>query len=214
MDEAKRLRAIDRTWLLGDDPHIPSAPATLVAAIAKGEMSKADQPQRIFDLALALQYAGDWETSDRVLAFLDETDYHPIRQTVAVDSVSYYRALAALHQDHPREAEALLRQAAREAPADSSILALRFLLLKDAEARRLLFLVHDRLTADLALARAHYEMGNMNDALSIASRLSNEIPEWNRANLFAAYLSDLQASYGAAGPRRADSRGPAPSSSP
>lgn len=190
-DDAMRLRAIDRTWLLGDDPHIPSAPKALVAAVAKGELSRADEHQRIFDLALALQYAGDWETSERILAFLHDSGYRPVRQTKAVDSVSYYRALAHLHSGRHETAERFLQMASNDAPADAYVLALRVVLLDDAEARRQLSTVHDRFTAEMAIARAYYETGNIHSALGVIRRVTAEMPEWNRARLLEAYLTDV-----------------------
>ena len=190
-DEAMRLRAIDRTWLLGDDPHIPSAPRQLVGAIAKGELSQADSPQRLFDLAVALQYARDWPTSDEILAWLEENDYHPIRQTKAVDSVAYYRALAALHTGQMEAAERFLDRASSEDPADPHVLALRTVLLADERSKEMLALLHDRFTAEMAMARAHYETGNIQTALEVISGVTRVIPEWSRARLFEAYLTDV-----------------------
>ena len=192
--EAARLRAIDRTWLLGDDPHIPAAPRDLVASIARGELSRAESPQRLFDLALALQYAGDWDLSDRILVSLEEQGYEPIRRTYAVDSLAWYRALAAMHTGKPAEARAHLERSFEEAPSDPNVLAMQTALGTDDSAREELFRIHDRFTAELAISRAHYELGNLDEAKRIASEVHSAIPEWNRARLLSEYFEDLDSS--------------------
>lgn len=191
VDEAARMRAIDRTWLLGDDPHIPSAPRDLVAVIARGELSRVESPERLFDLALALQYAGDWPLSDTILESLEQQNYIPIRQTYSVDSIAWYRALVALHSGDPDLARTRFQVAWHDDPADPNVLAMRSLVEDDPSALEDLVLLHDPFTAELALARAQLELGNMEEARSSAASVASRIPEWNRARLLSTYLSDL-----------------------
>lgn len=107
-------------------------------------------PPALFDRALALARAGRWREADVVLATLD--DYHPLRQSAAVSSVAYYRARAALATG--RDATPFLARAAREAPGDPNVLALRAARAMDHQAARLLDELHDPLTRDRALRHA------------------------------------------------------------
>lgn len=196
VSDEMRLRAIDRIWILGDDPHIPSAPRPLVGAVAKAELARADSPARLFDLALALQYAREWDLSDRILLALEEQDYRPIRQTLAVDSVAYYRTLAALHTGDEALAWTFLDTALDQAPGDPNVLAMQTVGRHDQNARAILFSLHDGFTARAALARAHFEMGDLQPALRLAKEVEDEIPEWNRVRLLREYLSDLSERHG------------------
>ncbi|HEX6097432.1 MAG TPA: hypothetical protein VF432_13975, partial [Thermoanaerobaculia bacterium] len=104
-------------------------------------------PAALFDRAIALERAGRWQQADAVLAMLGH--YHPLRQSAAVSSVSYYRARAALALGRP--ANALLARASAEAPGDPNVLALRAALSTDHHAARLLDDLHDPITRDRAL---------------------------------------------------------------
>lgn len=104
-------------------------------------------PATLFDRAIALERAGRWHQADAVLTLLG--DYHPMRQSAAVSSVSYYRARAALALGRP--ADAHLARAALEAPGDPNVLGLRAAIAMDPAAARLLDDLHDPLTRDRAL---------------------------------------------------------------
>jgi hypothetical protein len=102
-----------------------------------------------FDDAIVLEQQGRWAEADRILAQLEADDYRPIRENRAVSSVAFYRARAALHLGHdPRP---LLDRALQDAPGNEHVLALRSRL-GDQQAGRLLFALHDDLTAQRALA--------------------------------------------------------------
>lgn len=193
-ESSARLRAVDRTWLLGDDPDIPSASRELVGQIARAELGHATTSSRLFDLAVALQYAGDWETSEIVLASLDGA-YSPRREGHAVDSVAWYRAIAARRLGEENRYRALLNRAATEAPTDPLILSTLWIEVGDERARAALFTLHDRHTAELAIARAQLRAGQIPAAARTAQKVAREIPEWNRARLLAEYLSDLEKAY-------------------
>lgn len=102
-----------------------------------------------FDDALLLEQQGRWAGADRLLAQLEADGYRPIRENRAVSSVAFYRARAALRLGHdPRP---LLDRASDDAPGNEHVLAMRAHL-GDREAVRLLFALHDPLTAQKALA--------------------------------------------------------------
>ena len=102
-----------------------------------------------FDDALALEQQGRWSDADRILLQLESEDYRPIRENRAVSSVAFYRARAALHLG--RDPRPLLDRASSDAPGNEHVLALRARL-GDREAGRLLFALHDALTAKRVLA--------------------------------------------------------------
>jgi len=102
-----------------------------------------------FDAALSLEQQGRWADADRILAQLEAEDYRPIRENRAVSSVAFYRARAALHLG--RDPRPLLDRASQDAPGNEHVLAMRARL-GDGDAGRLLFTLHDALTARRALA--------------------------------------------------------------
>ncbi|MGH9423881.1 MAG: hypothetical protein ACRD3J_28150, partial [Thermoanaerobaculia bacterium] len=102
-----------------------------------------------FDDALVLEQQGRWADADRLLADLDARGYHPIRENRAVSSVAFYRARAAMHLGgDPRP---FLNRAATDAPGNEHVLAMQARR-GDREAGRLLFALHDQITARRALA--------------------------------------------------------------
>lgn len=102
-----------------------------------------------FDDALALEQQGRWSDADGILMQLESEGYRPIRENRAVSSVAFYRARAALHLG--RDPRPLLARASSDAPGNEHVLALRARL-GDRAAGRLLFALHDALTAQRALA--------------------------------------------------------------
>ena len=100
-----------------------------------------------FDDALALEQQGRWSDADRILMQLESEGYRPIRENRAVSSVAFYRARAALHLG--RDPRPLLARASSDAPGNEHVLALRARL-GDRAAGRLLFALHDALTAQRA----------------------------------------------------------------
>ncbi len=137
--------------------HVIAAVAVVIVAILLG----INGPEQIedtngwrgarntFDDALALEQQGRWPDADRLLSPLEEDGYRPIRENRAVSSVAFYRARAALHLGtDPRP---FLDRAAEDAPGNEHVLAMRARL-GDGNAGRLLFALHDNLTARKALA--------------------------------------------------------------
>jgi hypothetical protein len=102
-----------------------------------------------FDAALSLEQQGRWAEADRILAQLEAEGYRPIRENRAVSSIAFYRARAAMHLG--RDPRPLLDRASSDAPGNEHVLAMRARL-GDREAGRLLFTLHDALTARRALA--------------------------------------------------------------
>ena len=137
-----------------------------------------DEPQRLFDIAIALEKAGAWREAEAVLASIE--DYRPRRENRAVSSVAYYRARAALHLGAPRPTfVSHLDRAIAEAPGDPNVLALRALTV-DPDARQTLGRLHDPFTATLALAIAHADLGDRKSAEVLMADLRRRIPEWPR----------------------------------
>lgn len=104
-----------------------------------------------FDQALDLERQGRWTEADALLQRLDAAGYRPLRENRAVSSIAFYRARAAAHLGQPGPAVmALLDRAEREAPGNEHVLAMQARL-GDRRAERLLFALHDPLTARRAL---------------------------------------------------------------
>jgi len=100
-----------------------------------------------FDEAIALEQGGRWGDADALLQRLEAEGYRPIRENRAVSSIAYYRARAAMHLGQPRAAVLrLLDEAEREAPGNEQVLAMRGAF-GDRRAQRLLFELHDPITA-------------------------------------------------------------------
>jgi hypothetical protein len=107
-----------------------------------------------FDQAIALEQAGRWAEADALLRQLEAEGYRPIRENRAVSSIAYYRARAGSHLGQPRVAVLrLLDRAEREAAGNEHVLAMRAIL-GDSRSERLLFELHDPLTARRALLAA------------------------------------------------------------
>jgi len=187
---ALRLNATEETWLVLNDPDVPEVPSGELEAEAMAELDKSQQDANLFDIALALQKAGAWNRSDEILRSLEDVSYHPWRRYATVNSVAYYRARAMLHLGRRDEAAALLDRAAREAPGDSNVLALRALLRPDGNDASRLDAVHDRFTAMLARARAFLDAGRIDDAARLARAASQGFPRWDRARILSEYLDD------------------------
>lgn len=147
------------------------------AALATAEHVR-EQPQRLFDIAIALEKAGAWREAEGVLALIE--NYQPRRENRAVSSVAYYRARAAIHLRAPKPVvDGFLDRAASESPGDPFILALRSLTAAPEDARTLDAL-HDAFTRDFALATALADLGDTPRANALLTRISRAIPEWSR----------------------------------
>jgi hypothetical protein len=107
-----------------------------------------------FDDALTLEQQGRWAEADGLLARLEASGYRPIRENRAVPSIAFYRALAAVHLG--RDPRPFLAQAETEAPGNEHVLA-ALAVKGDREAERLLFELHDPLTARRSLLAARQE---------------------------------------------------------
>lgn len=105
-----------------------------------------------FDQALDLERVGRWADADALLRRLDAAGYRPLRENRAVSSIAFYRARAAAHLGQPAATVMrLLDRAGSEAPGNEHVLAMRARL-GDRRAERLLFALHDPLTARRALS--------------------------------------------------------------
>jgi uncharacterized membrane protein YhaH (DUF805 family) len=185
---ALRLTALQATYPAGVDRDVPIAPPAMISDAAYHELARAGSDARRFDIALALQIAGQWRLADQILESLEQVDYRPWRGLTAVPSVAFYRSIGLLHLQHPEEAKRELLRAQREAPADDGVLALTAVALGDPESRRRLFSVYDPFAARLALVRAHIILRQLPEALTAAGELSHDLPEWQRAALIEAAL--------------------------
>jgi hypothetical protein len=187
-DTALRLTALQATYPAGVDRDVPVAPPAMISDAAYHELARAGSDARRFDIALALEIAGQWRLADQILASLEVGGYQPWRGLTAVPSVAFYRSIALLHLQHPEEARGELVRAQREVPADDGVLALTAVALGDQESRRRLLSVYDPFTARLALMRAHIILRQLPEALAAAGELSHDLPEWQRAALIEAAL--------------------------
>ena len=161
-----------------------SAPLVSDATLARAALALAGQvrsPQRLFDVAVALEKAHAWREAEAVLATIE--DYQPLRENRAVSSVAYYRARAAIHLRAPKPTvDRLLERAEEEAPGDANVLALRALTDDPAAAERL-DAMYDPFTRDFALAAALADLGEQERANALLARISRAIPEWQRPRL-------------------------------
>ncbi len=147
----------------------PVAGASDLRAVVQEALATETLPARRFDLALAAARIGDWPQAAQILASLDRLGYRPVRGAVAVSSVAYYRARAALRIGRPEEVRALVDRALHEAPGDPWVLALAASLADPKEREALstrLSELHDPITAAVALARAAADVGDVGRAAS------------------------------------------------
>lgn len=182
-ERGERVRAIELAAEASilDPVDAPLVSEPMLARAALAVAGQADAPQRLFDVALALEKAGAWREAEAVLASIE--DYRPRRENRAVSSVAYYRARAALHLGTPKMTVAsLLDRAEREAGGDPNVLALRSLTIEPA-ARRRLDRLHDPFTRDLALAVAYEDLGQPQRGAAIRADLARRFPEWKRPSL-------------------------------
>ncbi len=173
------------TWPVGVPPDVPP---DALGETALAQLSHAAVPERRFDLALALERAGDWADAERILRALEEGGYRPDRGGAITNSVAFYRARALLHLARAPEAREELAIAQRQAAGDARLLALQAALAdsrkeesRSAEALRELARLHDPFTADLARALAEYDMSRSEAALDLVRRALAACPDWDRA---------------------------------
>jgi len=178
--------ALHRRLLATADVRAPwRAPQTSAAerrALVVEALAIETDPAVRFDLALAAARAGDWETAARVLAALDAAAYRPQRGSVAVASVAYYRARAALHSGRGADVSRLLARALAEAPGDPWVLALAAA--ADPVHRPALDTLaglHDPLTVHLALARAAADLGDSGGAAHHVESAAAMLPALRQA---------------------------------
>lgn len=151
------LAAIGVAEIFGRGKYLPAIGAAVIAILlsVNGTAQREDNIgwfgwRNLFDHAVDLEKSGHWMEADIVLQ--DLGDYRPMRKDVLVSSVAYYRARAAVHLG--RDPRALLAQAAREAPGNEHVLALRAVTGKSQWAEHALFELHDPFTARQALLEA------------------------------------------------------------
>lgn len=187
-EKGDRLRAIELASVASilEPAQPPLVSDATLGRAALAAAAQVDSPQRLFDIAIALEKAGAWREAEAILASIEA--YRPRRENRAVSSVAYYRARAALHLRAPRATFAShIDRAIAEAPGDPHVLALRSLTV-DPEARKILDHLHDPFTRDLALAIAHADLGDKKKAVVLLNDLARRIPEWRRP---AQTLSEL-----------------------
>jgi tetratricopeptide (TPR) repeat protein len=184
--QAIALRAEQATWAFGADADIAIVPPSVLDATARAEAARATSRPRLFDIALALEMAGDWRAADDLLALLQAGDYRPERQAV-VSSIAFYRGIALLHLQRASEAMAQFRRARDEAPADDRVLALAWVS-GDAHARDALVATTDPFTARMAIVRVLLILGRRADAVRELRELTHALPEWRRATILAEVL--------------------------
>lgn len=132
----------------------------LVGRLAVEALRNESDPRRLFDAALALQRAGQWELAGEALENLDEAGYRPMRENRAVGSVAYYRARSSLRRGRRAEALQLAERAAAEAPGDANVLALLEVLRPSSGAGRELQEIHDGVTIRRARERAGRDLSD------------------------------------------------------
>jgi hypothetical protein len=184
--EAAVLRAVAATWRPTDPTPVDPG---LLTTVALESVSGESGPQRRFDLAIALQNAGDWSTSAKVLDELAAAGYRPRRENRAVSSVAFYQARAALRSGKAAVARGHLARAVREAPGDPYVLALQAVLEPRTDAaRRELDELYDPFTASLAIASAQADTGDRRAASGTVEALNRAFPEWARPRAVAATM--------------------------
>jgi hypothetical protein len=148
--ESARAATLAGRASIHDTAGRPLVPPPVLRSVALQLTMRTDEAPQLFDAAIALQKAGAWSDSYRVLEALD--DYEPWREGRAVNSVSYYRARAAMRMGAPRDVvRDLLGRAIAEAPGDPHVLAMRGdeVLLRE---------LHDPLTVAAAKARTSHHV--------------------------------------------------------
>jgi len=156
----------------------PLVSAATLVPVALGEATKTSSPQRLFDIAIALEKGGAWIEANAILKRI--ADYEPLRENRAVSSIAYYRARAAIHLHAPPAViAAFIDDAESQAPGDPDVLALRAVL-GDATARTHLDALHDPFTRDDALARAYADLGDTARANALLEGIRRRLPEWKR----------------------------------
>lgn len=179
------------------EPLVGDQTLARTALAAAGQMQS---PQRLFDVAVALEKANAWREAEAILATI--TGYRPRRENRAVSSVAYYRARAALRLGVPPVAfRKLIDEAIDEAPGDPHVLALRSITV-DPDARRVLDSMHDPFTRDLALAVAYADLGDRARADALLTGLIARIPEWQRPAVQRHALRTANARSGSSGAGR------------
>ena len=188
-EKGDRVRAVEFASAASilETAETPLVSNTTLARTALAAAEGVDSPQRLFDIAIALEKAGAWREAEAILASIE--DYRPRRENRAVSSVAYYRARAALHLRAPRITfEGHLQRALEEAPGDPHVLALRAVTVEPA-ARATLEHLHDPFTRDFALATAWADLGEKTRARAILQDLARRFPEWHRPREEQALLA-------------------------
>jgi hypothetical protein len=146
------------------------------------------EPESRFDLAIALQGAGDWASSAKVLDELAADGYRPRRENRAVSSVAYYQARSAVRRRDYTTAHQDLERAAREAAGDPSVLASAALDRGSSTAREELNDLYDPFTVALAIAQAQADRGDARGATATLAALTKAFPEWPRPRAVVATM--------------------------
>ena len=173
------LRAAAETWPTRSQlPILARSP--VLSNVAGRHVREVESHARAFDLVLTFERLGEWQRADEMLELLSDEGYRPIRETITASSISYHRALAAIHLGREVEVRALLDRATDEAVGDADVLALRYVALDDDESLERLTELHDPFSSQYALALAMHHLGRDDRAIEMLRAIDRSIPQWTR----------------------------------
>ena len=182
--QATLAEAYRRTW----NPEIAAMPdARVLAAVARNELTRATDTQRLFRIGIALDDAGSQAEARRVLEAVDSEEPQPTRM---LPPPSLYLARSFVRGGQVDEARRWLARARDIAPASADVLALAAILDGDRKASTTLLQVHDPFTATLATCQARLDLCRSRDCTAAVlrdlQRLHEQLPQWTRPAQVAA----------------------------
>lgn len=173
---AKRLQTLAALGARRPRLADPSALQELTHAL-----SAHPNPALRFDLARALTENGvALKDAETILLGLETDGYRPLRGGAAVDSIAWYLARIRIAEGDPAGARRYAGKAVSGSKGDEHVLALSAALGNPSSHRRL-YSIHDRLTADLAMAGAWDMVGREDLARPLAGGVITALPRWWRA---------------------------------
>lgn len=156
-------------------------PRELLHRAAVERLRRAESNSDHFDAALAFLRSGDADAADTIIRTLDRNGFAPHRETRAVSSLAYYRAIIALRRGNSAAAE-LISKAVEGAPGDADVLALQAAFNPRSPVSRA-GAYHDRFTVALAeLRAAALARPNSYAPSESAAATLRQFPEWRRAS--------------------------------
>jgi multidrug transporter EmrE-like cation transporter len=179
-ERGERARSIELAAAASilDTTEVPLVSDQTLVRTALAAAEQVQSPERLFDVAIALEKAGAWREAEAILSTIAE--YRPRRENRAISSVAYYRARAAARMRAPLLTfRAFIDQAERETPGDPHVLALRSVTI-EPPALPILDSMHDPFTRDYAVALALADIGETARADAMLASLEKRFPEWTR----------------------------------